>query len=203
MLTLRPVLLTLTCLALTACGGSGSAEDDPGTTSQATDPRAGYFHETESMNLNPPLKQYDTAQKKHSQGNDACNKEASRLYAAGATPRKSVQCHFRRNKALIDANAKLRAAVSQLDGDYRAVCDTQIKRLSAALGKVNAALLQVRKDWNVYSNSGSAPSKLTRDNRAADIAFQQILDQDVSKLSTACYTAADRAEAEASANDKS
>ncbi len=193
-LTSRPVILTLCSLALAGCGGSGSTQADTETAGETQDPRAGYFHASESTTMNPPLKQYDTAWKTYQQGNDACNKEASRLYAAGATPRKAVQCHLRRNKALIVANANLRGAVSELNGDYRTACDAQIKRFSAAVGKVDKALQQIRKDWNAYAKSGTAPARLTRDFRAADLRYQGVLSQGVAKLSAACYTEADRTE---------
>ena len=200
-LTSRPAILTLFSLALVACGGSDSTQADTKAATETQDPRAGYFHEAESTKLNPPLKQHYAAWKRYFEGTEACNKEASRLYAAGATPRKSVQCHIRREKAMIDAAAPLSAVVSDLDGDYRPACKTQVKRFAAALVKVNAARQRIRADWNAYAKAGTAPPKLQQHNRAADLLIQRFLDKDAARLSTACYTEADRTENNAGTND--
>jgi hypothetical protein len=188
----RLFLLAFSCLVLAACGGNDSKQDGSAEADEARDPRVGYFRETESRKLNPPLKQYSTAWTKYTQDPDACNKEASRLSAAGASPRKAVQCHLRENQALIDATTSLRAAVSQLDGSYRPACESQIKRFAAALGKVNAARQRVRSDWNAYASSGVVPSRIQQHSTAADQLSQGFLDKDLPGLSNACYTKADR-----------
>jgi hypothetical protein len=185
----RLLLISLVCLALAACGGNDSTQE----TDEASDPRAGYFHETESSNLNPPLAQYKAAWIKYTQDPDACNKEAARLFAAGASPRKAVQCHFRENQALIDATTTFRAAVSKLDGDYRAGCVTQIKRFAAALDKVNMARQRVLSDWKAYASSGVVPAKIQQRSAEADVLTQRIVDKDLPELKNACYTGADRA----------
>ena len=192
MLTSRLFALTLSCLALAACGGNGSKQGDSKKADEA-DPRAGYFHETESMKLNPPLKQYGSAWAKYAKNPDACNKEANRLFAAGASPRRAVRCHIQETQALIDAGTALRAAVSELDGDYRTVCETQVRRFGAALDKVNAARQRTRSDWNAYARTGKVPAKIQQHSTAADTLAQIFLDKDVRGLRTACYTAADRA----------
>jgi hypothetical protein len=184
----RLLLISLACLALVACGGNDSTQE----ADEASDPRAGYFHETESSNLNPPLAQYQAAWTKYTQHPDACNKEAARLFAAGASPRKAVQCHVRENQALIDATTTFRAAVSELDGDYRAACVTQIKRFAAALDKVNMARQRVLSDWNAYASSGVVPAKIQQRSAAADVLTQRIVEKDLPGLKSACYTEADR-----------
>ena len=188
-LTSRLFLISLACLTLVACGGNDSTPE----AEETSDPRAGYFHETESMNLNPPLAEYRAAWTEYTQDPDACNKEAARLFAAGASPRKAVQCHVRENQALIDATTAFRAAVSELDGDYRAACVTQIKRFAAALDKVNMARQSFLSDWKAYASSGVVPAKIQQRSTAADVLTQRILEKDLPGLESACYTEADRA----------
>ena len=188
--SLAPVALS--CLALAACGGSDSA---PGT-AETGDPREGYFHETESQALNPPLGDYTTAWTAHTTNAEACSKRAQRLFAQGASPRKSVQCHLRRNQALLDATAGVQAALGELDGTYRTECDEQITAFASALDELQAARKQVLDHWNTYATSGEVPAKIQQDNTAADDLSQSFLDDEIQSLSDACYTEADRAEAE-------
>ena len=188
-MSLRLLLLGLTCLALAGCGGSDSSQE----TDEATDARAGYFHEAESKNLNPPLAQYSAAWMEYTKDPDACNKKAARLFAAGASPRKAVQCHVRENQALIDGATSIRAAVSKLDGDYRATCATEVERFAGAVDEVNMARKRVLKSWNVYASKGVVQPKLQQYTTTADKLSLRFLDKDVSGLRNACYTEADRA----------
>jgi hypothetical protein len=190
LLLLRLSLIALTCLALVACGGNDSTREGD---DDADDPRAGYFHEAESMKLNPPLARYSAAWTKYTQDPDACNEKAARLFAAGASPRKAVQCHVRENQALIDAATNLRATVSELSGDYNAACVTQVERFAAALDEVNMARQRVLKSWNAYASSGVVRPTLQQQTTAADKLSLRFLDKDVSGLRTACYTESDRA----------
>jgi hypothetical protein len=186
--------LLLTCLALAACGGGDSKQDDASTVGEARDPRAGYFHATETRKLSPPLDRFNAAWAKYAEDYDACNNEVQRLHAAGASPRKQVQCHIRGLQRAIDPLTTVRAAVGELDGDYRMACDTQIKRFGAALDKVKAAWQRLRSDWNAYASSGVAPSetKMQQHTTAVTDRSQRFWDKDRVALSDACYTKADR-----------
>ena len=185
----RLFVIGLACLALVACGGNASTQK----ADKESDPRAGYFHQTESRTLNPPLGRYNAAWAKYTKDGDACNKEAARLFAAGASPRKSVRCHLRENQALIDATAALRAAVGELDGDYRAPCATQMERFAAALDNVNAARQRLLSDWKAYGRSGAVPAKIQQHSTAADVLSGRIVGKDLRGFRNACYTEADRA----------
>ena len=184
----------LLCLALAGCGGSNSGADvEAGETG---DPREGYFHETESDALNPPIGKLQAAWTAYTKNADPCDRRAQQLFAQGASPRKSVQCHLRANQALLDATTGIQTAVAGLDGDYRTQCDAQIQAFTAALERLEAARQKVLEHWNAYATSGEVAADIQEDVTAADDASQELLEDEVQSLSDACYTEADRAAAE-------
>ncbi len=186
---LRLLCLTLSSLVLVACGGGDSGQSD--SSMEGEDPRAGYFHAADSANLNPPLAKYNAAWTKYVQTGDACSKEASRLFAAGATPRAAVKCHFREIGAIIKGTAALRAATSELDGDYREACDMQIEDFATSLDAQKAAWERLNDDWTTYANGKAAPAGIQQHADTAGKQSQQFVKDEVPALTNACYIESD------------
>ena len=130
----------LSSLALAACGGGDSGTSDTDQKTDESDPRAGYFQAAESAKLNPQLAKFNAAWTKYVKSGNACNKEAERLFAAGSSPRASVNCHFQETKAIINGTTAVRSAVTGLAGDYREACDEQIKDFALALDDAESSV---------------------------------------------------------------
>ncbi|MBA2567975.1 MAG: hypothetical protein H0V11_01375 [Actinobacteria bacterium] len=192
--SLRLCCLVLTCLALTACGG-GSSENTSATSAEPkTDTRAGYFHEQESLTLNPAIKKYQDAAAAYERGQTACNEAAVKLYNKGASPRDSVKCHFRETQTMLIAIAGVRGAVGKLNGEYRTACDSRIKRFATFLDKMKASWRRVHSDWTAYAINRPVPvATLNRDARTTGKLSYQFLKGEIPALAKACYTPADRA----------
>ncbi len=61
MFRLSTCILVITSIALAGCGGGDSDSASEKRSATEKDPRAGYFHEEQSNELNPLLADYDTA----------------------------------------------------------------------------------------------------------------------------------------------
>jgi hypothetical protein len=189
--SLRLLCLMVSSFALAACGGGGSGQSDTETEAQKVDPRAGYFHAADSAKLNPPLAKHQAVWREYTQTLDACNKEVSRLLGAGAAPRAAVKCHFRGVGAIIKSVTAWRATVNELDGDYRAACDKQIKHFATTLDTLKAAWQRYRDDWTTFANTKAQPAGMQQHLDTAEKQGRQVVEDEIQALTRACYIESD------------
>lgn len=202
MTRLRILPLVLVCIVAataTACGGGDAgAASVPATT--AADPRAGYFGEGESAALNPQLSAIGAADRRWVAGGDACNDEAGRLFDAGATPRKAIACHLRRSTAMRDTSRDVRIAVAGIEGDFRPECVAELGRYRATVTRMAASWQRVLDLWNAYGRGETGQGdRITAAGARAQGLTRAFIDEGTAgkALTIACYTEADRAEADA------
>lgn len=199
---LLPLLLLVALLGATAtaCGGG---DDSAGATTPATtaaDPRAGYFGEEQSAALNPPLTALVEADRTWVADGDACNDTATRLFEAGATPRKAIACHLRLTTAMRDASRDVRVAARGVEGDFRPECVAELGRYRATVTRMAAAWQRTLDLWNAYGRGeAGAGDRITAAGQRAQDLTRTFLDEGEAgkALTVACYTAEDRAEADA------
>lgn len=196
----RHLLITCitTSLLLTACGGGsdvgGSDSRDTAKPAKA-DARAGYFDEDETETVDPTLKSYAEASAAYYDQSKACNAEAERLFKAGKTPRQSVACHLRLTKGVITSVQQVQQAIDRLDGEYHEACDEQVEALSAVLDRFEASLTTHQGDWVAYAKGKPTP-KIDAHSKAVDDHAAEFSEA-VPVLAEACFTKADREQAQA------
>lgn len=200
-LRILPLLLVgLVVATATACGGDGDSGAATTAAATAADPRAGYFGEDESAALNAPLSAFAAADRRWVAGGDACNDEAGRLFDAGATPREAIACHLRRSTAMRDTSRDVRIAVVGIEGDFRPECVAELARYRATVTSMAASWQRVLGLWNAYGRgaAGQGDRITAAGDRAQDLTRSFIDEGEAGKaLTVACYTEADRAEADA------
>ena len=184
---------------LAACGGGGESEPaatEPGTTTEAADPREGYFTSAESEALNPPLGEFTDAWNAYLESGEACNDEAQRLFDGGASPRRAVRCHLDENRALVDATAAIRTALDGVTGEYRDECDAGIERFAGSLEETETARQQVLDGYERYAESGTVAPRLQERSTRADELSAALIDEELVALSAACYIEEDLQDSE-------
>jgi hypothetical protein len=194
------LLVGLVVATATACGGDGDSGAATTAATTAADDRAGYFGEAESAALNPPLAALVAADRAWVADGDACNDRATRLFEAGATPRKAIACHLRLTTAMRDTSRDVRVAVVAIEGDYRPECVAELRRYRATVTGMTSAWQRTLDLWNAYGRgeAGAADRITAAGDRAQDLTRAFLDEGEAGKaLTVACYTEADRAEADA------
>ena len=191
MILFRVLVLVTAVAGLSACGGDSA----PAATTEASDPREGYFTSDESEALNPALGSFSGAWSSYRARGEACNEEAQRLFDEGASPRRAVRCHLEENRALIDATAEVRAAFEGLSGEYREECEAGVERFTSALDEVESARQEVFDRYERYAETGEVARGFRRESAEADERTEALLAAELVALSEACYTEEDREQA--------
>jgi len=189
-------LLVATSILLAGCGG----DDDSSSTKDSKEPkvdRSGYFSNTQSEEINPALADWNTAKNAYDSNFDACNAEADKRYKQGATPAKAVECHLRDTKAMLVAVAGIRDVTTEFvdAGEWRTECDEELASFNEALARQEAAWKTLQADWVAYTKGRATPKINAHSIAASDVA-NEFAATTVPDLATACYTKADREEAE-------
>lgn len=206
------LLLAAACLVvLAACGGSGGSGDETGaeedvtvpTTTEAADPREGYFSATESSALNPSLARFQEAWNAYNENNDACNRESRRLFREGASPRRAVQCHLRAHRGLVEGAAGVREALDAVEGEFRPECEAAVDELTAQLGDLEGAWQRVLEGYELYAREGEVAQGLQRQSTTASELSEAFLGPNLVAVTAACYTEEDREQAERDAEQGS
>jgi hypothetical protein len=191
----RTALVLATAVLVAACGGGGDNDDSSSAASKERSAKdaesAGYFDEEQSDALNPLLAKHDSAGGAYYEGADACEKEAAKLFAAGRTPRDSVQCHFDLVADYRDAIVELREGIEDVEGDFREPCEDQVKEFTAFLVSYEQALDALHGDWEAYASNKPTPD-IQKHGTAIDKLAKQFGEQEIPAMSKACYTEADR-----------
>lgn len=192
----RMLVIVTAAAVLSACGGdSEPAATAPAATTEASDPREGYFTSVESKALNPSLGRIGGAWSSYRARGEACNEEAQRLFDEGASPRRAVRCHLEENRALIDATDEVRAAFEGLSGDYREECKAGVERFMSALDEVEGARQEVLDGYERYAETGEVARGFRRESAEADERTEALLGAELVALTEACYTEEDREQA--------
>lgn len=190
------MLVVVTAAAvLSACGGDSEPAATAPATTEASDPREGYFTSVESEALNPSLGSFSGAWSSYRARGEACNEEAQRLFDEGASPRRAVRCHLEENRALIDATDEVRAAFEGLSGEYREECEAGVERFTSALDEVESLRQEVLDGYERYAETGEVARGFRRESAEADERTQALLAAELVALTEACYTEEDREQA--------
>lgn len=192
----RLLVVVTAAAVLSACGGdSEPAATAPAATTEATDPREGYFTSAESEALNPSLGRFSGAWNAYRERGEACNEEAQRLFDEGASPRRAVRCHLEENRGLLEATAEVRSAFAGLSGEYREECEAGVERFTGALDELESARREVLEGYERYAERGEVARGFRRETTEADERTEALLGAELVALTEACYTEEDREQA--------
>lgn len=190
------VLFVLVAVAvLSACGGGSEpgATAPEAATTEAADPREGYFTSAESEALNPLLARFNDAWNEYG---DDCDAEAQRLFEEGASPRRAVRCHLEANREILAATAEIGTALEGLGGDYHDACEAGIERYAAALDEAEDARRRVLQGYERYAKTGAVAGDFDERGKRAGELGQALMGEELVTLTRACYTEEDREQAD-------
>ena len=91
-----------------------------------------------------------------------------------------------------------------LEAESEQVAGPELRVAEAARARLLArARQEVLDGWNAYASRGEVVAKFQQTTTAADDLSQQLLDREIVELSEACYTDADRAQADSDSDQAS
>lgn len=186
----RYLLLVSASVLLAGCGDAQEPDSKPAKAKP--NPRAGYFGQEESEQLNPAIAAYNEAAANYEQNRDACHARATRMQKAGRPEREAVKCELDDARRMVEGAAGVSDVVDGFEGDYRDECQEQLDEFRAFMDDHEQQWQAVHDDWERYAQGRELPQEtLQKHVDAAIDGYFRYVERELHALSKPCYIKSD------------